>query len=138
MEIVFKKLTQHKLVRYIISGGSAAATQIGLLILFTDVFGIWYITSTTMAFCVAVFVSFLLQKFWTFQNKTRHNMHIQAAGYLVVAVIGLITNDLLLYFFVEYFHLHHIVGQIIGSGLIAILNYFLYRSVIFKHRPQPL
>jgi putative flippase GtrA len=61
-------------VKYVVSGGSAAIVDIVALYVFTDLFGIWYILSAILAFISAFFVSFLLQKYWTFKDNSNTNI----------------------------------------------------------------
>lgn len=125
-----------KIVRYLISGGTAAFTNITLLYLFTDIFGIWYIASAAMAFALAFIVSFTLQKFWTFQDISKDQIHRQATVYLTVALSNLLINTSLLYMQVEYLGIHYIVAQLIASVFIAIESFFVYQIFIFKKKTE--
>ncbi len=123
-----------KIVRYIIAGGSAAVINIGLLYVFTEIFHTWYVTSEIIAFAFAFVVSFILQKFWTFEDKSMQLAHQQLLLYFVVAMINLVINALLIYLFVEYLHVHYILSQIIIAALVAIESYFVYQIFIFKKK----
>lgn len=124
-----------KIFRYLVSGGSAAVVHVGMLFVFVELFHLWYVLSSMSAFLIAFVVSFLLQKFWTFQNTSREGVHKQAGVYFIVAVINLALNTLLIYVFVEYFNFHYLIGQIVASGLIAISSFFIYSKFIFHHKP---
>lgn len=126
---------RRRFVKYLISGGTAAAVNIGLLYVFTDIFGIWYITSAVMSFVAAFFVSFIFQKFWTFEDRSTDNMHGQAAVYLVVTTTNLCLNTALIYGFVEFIHIHYLFAQIIAGGIIACESFFVYRKFIFRTIP---
>ncbi|MFA6404787.1 MAG: GtrA family protein [Candidatus Paceibacterota bacterium] len=125
-----------KVVRYLISGGTAAFTNILLLYLFTEIFGIWYIASAAMAFSIAFIVSFTLQKFWTFQDVSKDQIHRQAMVYLTVALFNLFINTGLLYMQVEYLGIHYIVAQLIASVFIAVESFFIYQIFIFKKKTE--
>jgi len=121
-----------RLVRFVISGGTATAVNLGALFLLTHVFGLWYLTSSVIAFMVAFFVSFSLQKFWTFEDASRARLRSQAAIYLIVILIGLAINTTLLYVLVEMAHLHYLVAQLISGVFIAVMNYFSYKHLVFR------
>lgn len=129
-----RKVDYLKLIRYIISGGTAAATQILLTAFFTDIVGLWYLISSSIAFIIAVVVSFTLQKFWTFRHKETKGMHGQATVYLLIALAGLAVNDGLMYLFVSVLGIHYLLGQILSGGIIACFNYFLYAKLVFKKK----
>ncbi len=125
------KLHIIRLIKYLISGCTAAAVNIGFLYLFTDIFNIHYLISGVLAFILAFGVSFTLQKFWTFQNHSRQLLGRQLAIYLIVSVSSLVINTLLLYLLVDWFGVWYILAQIIAGGLLAVVNFFIYRFVIF-------
>lgn len=125
-----------KVVRYLISGGTAAFTNAAFLFIFTDVIGIWYIFSGIMAFILAFIVSFTLQKFWVFEDRSRDQIHKQAVIYLTVAVTNLVLNTILLYMQVEYLGVYYVLAQLIASALIAVESFFVYKLVIFKKKAE--
>ena len=121
-----------QVIKYIISGGTAAVVDITLLILFTEVFGWWYLVSAITAFIIAFGISFTLQKFWTFRDHATENIHVQASMYLVVSAVNLGINTLLMYFFVDIFGIWYVVSQILAGGLIALSSFFIYKKLIFR------
>ena len=62
--------TQMRIVRFLISGSSAAGINLGTLFVLTHFFDVWYLLSSVVAFSVSFFVSFTLQKFWTFNDAS--------------------------------------------------------------------
>jgi len=126
-----KKATAAKLIRYLFSGGTAAATDLILLYILTDVFGIWYVLSSVLAFLVAFVVSFILQKFFTFQDHGMDGVHGQALLYLLVTGGNLAINTGLIYILVHYGGLHYLLSQVLTSIAIAIESFIIYRMFIF-------
>ena len=125
-----------RLLRYLISGGTAAAVDLVVLYILTDIFKVHYLLSAIFAFLVAFLVSFVLQKFWTFQDRSTERMHAQAAVYFVVAAVNLVLNTLFLYVFVDIFHMWYIAAQVVASGLIACESFFVSRYLIFRQSKQ--
>lgn len=122
-----------RVFRFLFSGGVSFGTDIVLLYLFTDVFGVWYLASAVVAFVFAFFVSFAMHKFWTFRDHSREGMRMQMGVYFFVAVVNLILNTFLVYMFVEWSGLHYIIAQVVASLLIAIESFFVYQRFIFKN-----
>lgn len=120
-----------KLGRYLLSGGTAAATDLILLFVLTDIFGFWYILSSAIAFIIAFIVSFVLQKFFTFQDHDMDGVHGQALLYFIVAAMNLVVNTLLIYTLVHYVGLHYLLSQVLTSIVIAIESFIIYRMFIF-------
>ncbi|MFA6551967.1 MAG: GtrA family protein [Candidatus Paceibacterota bacterium] len=131
--IFFKIKNLPKIVRYIISGGSAAAVNILFLFLLTHYVGLWYLLSSIIAFMLAFIVSFSLQKFWTFEDISTDAIHKQAGIYFFIITVNLLLNTLLMYFFVDFVKIQYILSQVITGGLIACVSFFAYRKFVFKN-----
>lgn len=120
-----------RLLRYLAAGGIAATVDLGLLYVFTDIFFIHYLTSAIFAFILTFFISFTLQKFWTFQDRSTHKVHAQALTYLAVALMNLAINTLLMYVLVDILAVWYLGAQFLASGLIAFESFFVSRYFIF-------
>jgi putative flippase GtrA len=122
----------HRLIRYVISGGTAALIDLILLYICTDLLHWWYLISAVVAFVIAITASFFLQKFWTFEDRGTGRMHRQAALYAAVSVVNVGVNTFLMYAFVDMLHIHYLLSQILASGIIALASFFVYRRFIFR------
>ncbi len=131
---LFALLFNHRYARtlkFLISGGSAAVVDLGCLYVLTDVFHLWYLLSAALAFVLAFGVSFSLQKFWTFDDRALDVIHRQLALYMLLAIVGLGLNTVAMYGLVDHAGLHYLMAQIIASACIAVMNFFVYKHVIF-------
>lgn len=126
-------LSLDKMLRYILSGGTAAFTHLGALFVFTDVFGIWFVTANIGAFSLGLIVSFGLQKLWTFGDLRREGVHHQALWYALVQVLSLGIDTVLLYLLVTYAGWWYLAAQFVLLILIAVGNFFVFNYVIFKN-----
>lgn len=129
---IFKK---NMLLRYLVAGFIGAFTQIGSLYFFTDILGVWYIYSSLMAFCLALCVSFTLQKTWTFGENHTVGMQSQFMKYMLVALFGVLVNTGTMFVLVEIFGIWYILSQIIAGAFIASINFLAYKFFIFN-KPQ--
>lgn len=125
---IFKK---NILLRYLVAGITGASTQIGLLYVFTDIVGLWYLYSSIFSFLAAIIVSFLLQKFWTFEDKKTDKLHHQFVKYMAVAILGLLVNTFAMFLLVDLLLLWYILAQIITGIIIAVMNFLMYKFFIF-------
>ncbi len=121
-----------KLVRFVISGGTAAFTQLILLYVFSTYFGIWYLLANVLAFCFSFVVSFVLQKFWTFQDGSKDTLHGQLLSYLLVQLVSLAINSVLLGLLVEGAGLHYLLAEFLVLIFVAFTNFFVFKKLIFK------
>jgi len=121
----------NRIVRYIISGTSAAAVSIATLYFATDILGVWYLYGSTLGFIFGLVVSFFLQKLWTFQNAENHPLIVgfQFGRYVLVAILNLAANTTFMYALVEWLSFWHILAQAVTSGLIALVTFFAYGRI---------
>jgi len=132
-EFFFRNLHHFKqLTRYVISGGTATAVNLGLLYVFTDLAGIWYLLSAIISFILSFFVSFILQRFWTFGDKRKDRVYKQLMAYFGLSMMNLGLNTALMYFVVDILGVWYLLAQAIISALIALESFLVYKFVIFK------
>jgi|ERR1035437_1281197 putative flippase GtrA len=121
-----------RIVRYLFSGVSAVVADLVVLFVLEHYLHLWYLLSAIIAFVVAVYVSFNLQKFFTFNDYTKEGARKQMFFYLSLQVINLCLNTLFMYIGVDFLHIQYIVSQIIISGVMAVSNFFIYKYLVFR------
>lgn len=133
-------MLQYTVVRFIISGGTATAVTVGSLYVLTDIFGLWYLYGTTIGFSLGMVTSFTLQKLWTFKNSVIDGSVVgkQIALYVTYSIVSVLINDALVYTFVEYVHMWHIVAQVISLGIVAVLSFFVYHFIFSSSHNKAL
>lgn len=127
-----KRFTKHLIIRYLISGGTSAALNLGVLSLLYYVYGVYYLYASITASLLAFFLSLTLHKFWTFEDYSRNGIHIQISKYMATSLFGLGLNTLILYILVDYLHFFVYLGQVVAGGLVASVTFFISRSLVFK------
>ena len=133
----FGFVTRYRMfIKYVISGGSAALTDIILLYFFTEIVDIWYLASSVLAFIAALVVSFMLQKFWTFRDASLDKVHSQFVLTTIVALANLGLNTLFMYILVDRVGLWYILAQLITGATLALGSFTAYRKIIFKNTPM--
>lgn len=125
-----------RIIRYLISGGTAAAIDIGLLYLFVKLLHFWYLGSAVAAFIITFAASFLLQKFFTFKEDSRERVPVELSTYLFVSLINLGLNTLGMYLCVGILHVHYLAAQFIVNGILAVYSYFIYKYFVFYPLPH--
>lgn len=123
-----------KLLRYLISGGTAAFVNWGTLFLLVHYARIYYLYASITAFIISIAASFTMQKFWTFQDNHIHDIHLQIMKYLLVFLFSLLLNTALVYLLVEKANVWYLLAQIVATAVIATSNFFCYRHFVFQMR----
>jgi len=120
-------------VRYVFSGGTAAAIDVILLYVLVAYFDVYYLAAATFAMTMSFIARFLLQKFVTFQDHDHSEEKRQFAYYSTLYFASLAATNALLYLFVEKLNFWLIPSQIVSILLIACACYFIYKIFIFTH-----
>lgn len=133
LEKLFKFILEYKLyVKFLIAGGTSTLTDLILLFIFHSILKMNVIVAATFAYVIAFFVSFYLQKFWTFRENSTHKIRLQMAAYFMLGAINVGLNAVAMHFLVNVMHIWYLLAQIIISAVIAILNFLVYKYFIFK------
>lgn len=129
----FRLVLKHKTgVKYFFSGGSAALVNLSFLYIFTDIMGVWYVASAVMAFIISHVYGFFMQKFWTFRETGWGRIHKQTAIYVIMGTAEFIMTPILIYTFVEKFHIWYLLAATMVMGGLAIVNYSVNKFITFK------
>lgn len=124
---------EHKsIVKFIIAGCTAGGADLVFLYIFHGVLRLEIVMSTSIAFILSFLVSFTLQKYWTFQNYSQRKMFNQLFLYIINALVGLNLNGLLMHLLVNKFHVWYLLSQVIVNLLLALLNFAVYKFIIFR------
>jgi putative flippase GtrA len=121
----------HRIGKFAVSGGVSAVISLAVFITLTEVFSVWYLGASISAYAVSFFINFFMQKTWTFRNK-EGVVHMQMGLFFVNSLFNLFLNTFLMYRMVDILKIHHIVAQVLVIGLLAVMNYTMYRLYIFR------
>ncbi len=141
IQIILKiilKIVRHKLaeryrqfLKYCIGGGIAFVIDVSLLYIFTEFCGIWYLLSATLSFCISGIFNYLFQKFITFKSENKKYLK-QFSIFILIALVGLLINNFILYVLVEYFGIWYLLAKAAAAVVVLIWNFIANKKVTFK------
>jgi len=123
-----------KILKFLISGATVAGTDLVMLFVLVHLSGLPYLPSSVFAFIIAVSVSFVLQKFWTFQDYSTDVLRRQIVQYVGTACMNLAGNTIGIYVLVDIFFVHYLIAQFALMLFFACTNYLLYLSIFNTKR----
>lgn len=130
--LIYNNVFRHRqILKFLIAGGIATFADISIYYVLTYLAGLWYVASSISSFIIAFWISFGLQKFWTFRDKNTQEMMRQTYLYFFVAVANLGMSTLIIYSFVDYMNIHKFIAKIFANAIIAGESFFVYRYFIF-------
>lgn len=114
--------------RYLLSGGSAAALELGSykLMLLT---GIWYLTAAIISSGIGLLSAFTFHKYFVFRKKENTTSHV--VRYVILQGLNAIAQIALVYVFVEFVHVEPFLAKILAIGVVVSWNFFLYKFFVY-------
>ncbi|MEI7688575.1 MAG: GtrA family protein [Candidatus Nomurabacteria bacterium] len=131
-----KKKKILKVVRFFSAGIISTIFGFSMLYAFTEYIGIHYLLSFVMSFIISDIFSFVIKKFWVFEEKNIKEAKLQIFLYLVLSIMYLITNTGLLLIGVEYLHIHYLIIQAVVIFLLLMPNYVLSQKIFIVQKIQ--
>ncbi len=122
---------RHQPVRFVITGGLAAATNLGLYAILLAGTPLWYPVAAFVSFLAGGVVGFLLNRHWTFTGRAKSGVWREAVSYAAVVSVTSTANAALLALLVHTFALGVFVANVLSIGCISTITFFLYREVVF-------
>lgn len=126
-------ISLRRIGRFLMSGGLVIAAYFAPYYLLTKFCGVWYLLSSIIASIISSVINFILQKFWTFENKSLAKMHLQVIEFCLVSIGYTAANGGMLYLLVGKLHLQYLLAQVIVSSILGILSYSI-SGWIFRDR----
>jgi len=117
-------------IKYIASGLLSAAAEYSLLIILTEYAGLWYLISNSIGYITGFWLSFLLNRFWSF--KSRENFLKQLMLYSILFVINFILTNALMYLLTSYFGILYMVSKIFVMGAVVMWNFIIFKKIIYR------
>lgn len=116
---------------YSLIGVLATAIDFTALIILTDIVKIDYRISLALAFIVAAFFNFQLQKKITFKCKDSA-VGKQFLQFLGLGTIGLGINFVIITVSVEFFQIWYVTGKLGATGIAFVWNYVANKLITFN------
>ena len=82
---------------------------------------------------VALLNNFILNKYWTFEDKNSE-IWSQLLRYLFVSAIGLAANAILLWSFYEMLFFNFYLSKILAIITVVFWNFFVNKAITFSNR----
>lgn len=122
-----------RVVRFIFSGGAAMGMTLAILYALTEFVHVWYLYSTMIAWCFGFFTSFMLQKFWTFEDSYATAPAGQAMKYFFLQAFNAVLNVAGMYLFVSILGVWYMFAQVLLGVVLALWTYVILRQFIFPN-----
>ena len=124
-------MTAMRIVKFLISGAAGVSVNLAVFhALYTA--SVPYLVGSAAGVLTSLAVSFLLQKYWTFADRTSGQVHTQFMLYVALGLCNLALNIGIVYVLIGKLGVFYLLAQAISAALIALNSFFMYHAFIFK------
>ncbi len=120
-----------QVTQFLVSGGLATLIHwavMGLLIRE----GLQPVVATTMGALAGSVFNYVVQFYWTFNGNGVHGRAMPT--YACTVILAWCVNAGLFYFLTLLFHTGLVVGQACTTATVAVMNFILYKRIVFHER----
>ncbi len=118
--------------RYGVVSGLAFVIDVGLLYWLSEIMGVHYIPSASIAFLVGVTIVYLGSIFWVFPKRSGLGPKKEAVAFLLIGLVGLLLTDLLLFAMIEWINQTVLFAKIYATVLVFLFNFTARKFLLFK------
>ncbi|MDO4287879.1 MAG: GtrA family protein [Eubacterium sp.] len=118
-----------EIFRFAVNGGVSFVVDYAVLFILTEFFDVNYLISSGISFTLSVIVNYLICVLWVFKNVKKNDTKTVVL-FVGSSVIGLLINQVLMWFFVEITGLYYMIAKIIATIIVMIWNYVAKRKAV--------
>lgn len=125
-----KKLI-NQIAKFGVVGIIATLIDYILLFILTDVFKIYYMTSSIISFSVSLIFNYIASIKWVF-NVEHKQTYKDGLLFLIFSLIGLWINQEVMYLTVEKLGIYYMISKIFATGIVMVWN-FITRKIFIEN-----
>ena len=118
-------------MKFGVVGVIAFLIDFGVMVFLTEVFGVPYLISTTVAFIVSVIFNYVASMRYVFVRKEDMSRRREFIIFVALSAIGLVLNDVFMWLLVDLFTIDYRISKIITTVLVALWN-FVSRKIFLE------
>ena len=123
-------------IRFSVVGVIAFSIDYGLFALLTQVFGVYYLISSTISFIVSVIFNYIASMRYVFSDaRADLSPMTKFVVFVILSAIGLGINQLAMWTGVEFFYLSPLIVKFFATAIVAVWN-FVTRKLFYEREPK--
>lgn len=130
-EVTCMKKLINQIAKFGVVGIIATLIDYILLFILTDVFKIYYMTSSIISFSVSLIFNYIASIKWVF-NVEHKQTYKDGLLFLIFSLIGLWINQEVMYLTVEKLGVYYMISKIFATGIVMVWN-FITRKIFIEN-----
>lgn len=126
------RFSLRQFLKYSVTGAIAAGVEYGAFFVLYKLAGLWFIWANSIGMGSGFFMSFFLNRNWTFRSDG--NIYRQLGLYGLIFAINLSVSNVLILLLSGRLQIAPPISKMLIMCLIVSWNFVIYRSVIYKYR----
>ena len=114
-----------QVVKFCIVGFLAFLIDFGILLFLTEFVGVHYLISAALAFSISVIFNYIVSMRVVFESKPDIDKKKEFAIFFLISLIGLIINQLGLYFFVDKCSVFYVYAKLLVTFIVMVWNFIM-------------
>jgi putative flippase GtrA len=116
-------------------GAISSFIDIGLLLMFCEWFGIWYLSAAVFSYSCGISVSYALNKALTFHDETRHYVR-QFTTFTAISVSCLMVNVCLIWLLVSLLSWNYLAAKVLATICAVFWSYYGQSRITFSNEQE--
>ncbi len=123
-----------RMIKFMFVGLSGVIVTEGLLWLFTDTYGVYYVISALLSIEIAILNNFIWNETWTFKDRVHGSGRGTIQRFLkfnLSRVLGMMISVSLMTFLTEVYSIHYLISNLSAVFIVFVINYLISVSYIW-------
>ncbi len=124
-----------QLIKFGIVGVISTLLDYGLMVLFTEVFDVHYLLSSTLSYAISLVFNYLASMKYVFHSKEGMSRSKEFIIFTVLCLMGMGLNQLVLWLIVEQLGIDYRISKILATGVVMVWN-FVTRKIFLEEKKE--
>ncbi len=120
-----------KFIRYALVGFTGVAVDFSITYIFKEYAKVSKYIANSLGFSTAVVTNYFLNRYWTF-GVGNEDVFIQFGTFLGVSLVGLLINNIIIYFLNEMLKVNFYISKVIAIVVVVFWNFFVNYYYTFR------
>ena len=121
---------RHEFAKYFFVGVSGVVLDIGTLVFFKKYIGLTPVIAVIFNQPLLLFYNFLLNKYWSFKNRSMS--HWQVVRYVSLSVFNYGFSAVAMYGLHDHVGVNYIIARLVTIAMMVLWNFFLYKYWVYR------